>query len=157
MSFLCDESCTSICSRLWCWWRWLWVKFTISRGFSRWTVFPYHSVLYHPRNFFIHIWDLIVQCTNLHCLLMYSTVCSVHKTLWHFFSVADPVCFWQCSGSMTFWCGSGSGSADPCLWLMDPDPDADPSIFIIDLRITNLKEVFLHSTFWRYFYIIFQR
>ncbi len=21
----------------------------------------------------------------------------------------------QCSGSMTFWCGSGSGSADPCL------------------------------------------
>ncbi len=27
----------------------------------------------------------------------------------------------QCSGSMTFWCGSGS--ADPCLWLMDPDPD----------------------------------
>ncbi len=23
---------------------------------------------------------------------------------------------------MTFWCGSGSGSADPCLWLMDPDP-----------------------------------
>ncbi len=27
----------------------------------------------------------------------------------------------QCSGSMTFWCGSGS--ADPCLWLMDPDQD----------------------------------
>ncbi len=25
----------------------------------------------------------------------------------------------QCSGSMTFWCGSGSGSADPCLWLVD--------------------------------------
>jgi hypothetical protein len=25
----------------------------------------------------------------------------------------------QCSGSMTFWCGSKS--ADPCLWLMDPD------------------------------------
>ncbi len=23
--------------------------------------------------------------------------------------------FFQCSGSMTFWCGSGSGSADPCL------------------------------------------
>ncbi len=21
----------------------------------------------------------------------------------------------QCGGSMTFWCGSGSGSADPCL------------------------------------------
>ncbi len=28
----------------------------------------------------------------------------------------------QCSGSMTFWCGSGSGSAFPYLWLMDPDP-----------------------------------
>ncbi len=26
----------------------------------------------------------------------------------------------QCGGSMTFW--GGSGSADPCLWLMDPDP-----------------------------------
>ncbi len=30
----------------------------------------------------------------------------------------------QCCGSMTFWCGSGS--ADPCLWLMNPYPD--PSI-----------------------------
>ncbi len=29
-------------------------------------------------------------------------------------SVANP---WH------FWCGSGSGCADPCLWLMDPDPD----------------------------------
>ncbi len=29
----------------------------------------------------------------------------------------------QCFGSMTFWCGSGSGSADPCLRLMYPDPD----------------------------------
>ncbi len=28
---------------------------------------------------------------------------------------------------MTFWCGSGSGSADPCLWLMDPYP----AIFVI--------------------------
>ncbi len=39
----------------------------------------------------------------------------------------------QCCGSMTFWGGSGSrsGSADPCLWLMDPDPD--PAIFVIDL------------------------
>ncbi len=36
----------------------------------------------------------------------------------------------QCSGYMTFWCGSGS--ADPCLWLMDPDPD--PAIFVIDLK-----------------------
>ncbi len=29
----------------------------------------------------------------------------------------------QCCGSMTFWCGSGS--ADPCLWLMNPDADPD--------------------------------
>ncbi len=44
---------------------------------------------------------------------------------------------------MTFWCGSGS--ADPCLWLMDPDPD--PAIFVIDLqdpnKKANLKKVFL--------------
>ncbi len=39
----------------------------------------------------------------------------------------------QCYGSMIFWCGSGSGSADPRLWLMDPDPD----IFFIDLQDAN--------------------
>ncbi len=68
----------------------------------------------------------------------------------------------QCCGSMTFWCGSGSGfgSADPCLWLMDPD--SDPSIFIIDLhdaykKLIFCKKVFLHITFWRYFFIIFHR
>ncbi len=33
----------------------------------------------------------------------------------------------QCCGSMTFWCGSGSRSADPCLWLINPDP----TIYII--------------------------
>ncbi len=71
----------------------------------------------------------------------------------------------QCWGSMTFWCGSGS--VDSCLWLMDPDSDPDtdadpdPSIFIIDLQDANKKlmfflKVFLHITFWRYFYIIFQ-
>jgi hypothetical protein len=26
----------------------------------------------------------------------------------------------KCFGSWAFWCGSGS--ADPCLWLVDPDP-----------------------------------
>ena len=25
-----------------------------------------------------------------------------------------------------FWGGSGSGSADPCLFLVDPDPDSVP-------------------------------
>jgi hypothetical protein len=41
----------------------------------------------------------------------------------------------QCSGSMTFWCGSGS--ADPCLSLMDPDSDPDPAVFVIDLQDAN--------------------
>ncbi len=58
---------------------------------------------------------------------------------------------YQCCGSMTFWCGSGSGSADPCLWLIDQDPDsdADPSIFIIDLQDANQKIIFLTKFFCR--------
>ena len=56
---------------------------------------------------------------------------------------------------VTFWCESGS--ADPCLWLTDPDP----AIFITDLQDDNKKQIFfkvrLHITFWRYIYIIFQR
>ncbi len=35
----------------------------------------------------------------------------------------------QCSGSMTFWCRSGSGSADPCPWLMDPVPGSGSCYF----------------------------
>ncbi len=54
---------------------------------------------------------------------------------------------YQCSGCMTFWCGSGSGSADPCLWLMDPDPDSDPAIFVIDLQDASKKLIFLHNFF----------
>ncbi len=49
--------------------------------------------------------------------------------------------------------------------LMDPDSnpdeDPDPSIFIMTFKMptkTNFfKNVFLHITFCRYFYIIFQR
>jgi hypothetical protein len=46
------------------------------------------------------------------------------------------------------------GSADPCLWLMDPDP----AIFVTDLQGANKKlifkkKVFLPITFWRYIYI----
>ncbi len=61
---------------------------------------------------------------------------------------------------MTFWWGSGSGwgSADPCLWLMDPVPD--PAV-VIDLQDANKKlikkKVFLLITFWRYIYIILKR
>ncbi len=36
--------------------------------------------------------------------------------------------FFQCSGSMTFWCGSGS--TDPCLWLMDPDESFSTFFFL---------------------------
>jgi hypothetical protein len=43
--------------------------------------------------------------------------------------------FMQRCGSMTFWGGSGSGSADPRLWLMDPDP----AIFVIDLPTMPTK------------------
>jgi hypothetical protein len=32
----------------------------------------------------------------------------------------------QCWGSLTFWCGSGSESLDPHLWIMNPDPDPTP-------------------------------
>ena len=42
----------------------------------------------------------------------------------------------QCSGSMTFW--GESGSADPCFWLMDPDP----AIFVIDLQDASKKQIF---------------
>jgi hypothetical protein len=53
-------------------------------------------------------------------------------------------CVDQCCGSTTFWGGSGSGSADPCLWLMDPDPD--PYIFV-DLQDASKKPIFWHSFF----------
>ncbi len=35
-------------------------------------------------------------------------------------------------GSMTYWCGSGSG---PCLWQMDPDPD--PAVVYVDLCLIS--------------------
>jgi hypothetical protein len=37
---------------------------------------------------------------------------------------------------------AGSGSADPCLWLIDPDPDPNPAIFVIDLQDDNKKLLF---------------
>ncbi len=49
----------------------------------------------------------------------------------------------QFCGSMTFLCGSGS--ADPCFWLMDPD--SDPAIFIIDLQDTNKKLIYKKKFF----------
>jgi hypothetical protein len=65
----------------------------------------------------------------------------------------------QCCGSVTFW--YRSGSADPCLWPMDPDPAMDPAIFVLDLQDANIKlffsSLFLLITFWRYIYVIFLR
>jgi hypothetical protein len=43
----------------------------------------------------------------------------------------------QCWGSLTFWCGSGS--ADPHLWLMDPDPTPDPTPFFRDFKDAKKK------------------
>jgi len=49
----------------------------------------------------------------------------------------------------------GSGSTDPYLWLIDPDPD--PAIFAIDLQDVTKKFfvlfVFLLFTFWRYIHL----
>jgi hypothetical protein len=43
----------------------------------------------------------------------------------------------QCCGSMTFKGGSGSGSAGPCLSIMDPDP----AIFVITLPKMPTKNI----------------
>ncbi len=65
----------------------------------------------------------------------------------------------QSSGSMTFWGGSGSGSSDPCFWLMDPGSDPDPGSGSCYFRhwpstcqqkTYFLTHFFLLITFWRY-------
>jgi hypothetical protein len=73
------------------------------------------------------------------------------------FRIHNTVCGNQCCGSMTFWCGSGS--ADPCLWLMDPDRILLFSSLTVKMPTKNKfkKKVFLHIIFWRFFYIIFQK
>ncbi len=48
----------------------------------------------------------------------------------------------QCCGSMKFWYGSGSGSADPYLWPMDPIANPDPAIFVSDLQDVNKNDFF---------------
>ncbi len=44
---------------------------------------------------------------------------------------------------MTFWCGFASGSTDPCLWLLDPDSDPEPAVFVITLKTPKNKKFFL--------------
>jgi hypothetical protein len=57
----------------------------------------------------------------------------------------------QCCGSVTFWYWSGSGSADPCLWPVDPPPDPapDPAIFVLDLQDANKKTIFSPYFFFK--------
>ncbi len=76
----------------------------------------------------------------------------------------------QCSGSMTFWCGSGS--SDPCLWLNGSGYGCgfgsgsgswirtllfSSLTFKMPAKNYFLPQFFLLVTFWRYIYIIFQR
>ncbi len=59
-------------------------------------------------------------------IIMKGRVCTVSYSickLWMRTKIHKTFCLNQCCGSVTFWGGSGSGSADPCLWLIDPDPD----------------------------------
>ncbi len=63
---------------------------------------------------------------------------------------SEPILsFRQCCGSMKFLYGSGcgSGSADPYIWLMDPEP----SFFFSDLQDVKKKVFFLLSFFADYF------
>ncbi len=53
---------------------------------------------------------------------------------------------YQCSGSMTFW--GGSGSSDPCFWLMDPDP----AILVIGLQDASKKQIF-NTIFSAYYFL----
>ncbi len=52
---------------------------------------------------------------------------------------------------MTFWRGSGSGSADPCLWLMDPD--LDPILFGIDPQEVNKIQILFKKKFSAYYFL----
>ncbi len=72
------------------------------------------------------------------------------RCLASFYVVSKPnlsnvkfIAFAQCWGSVTFWCGSGSRSPHPYLWLMyldpvsDPDPILDTTPFFSDRMQKN--------------------
>ena len=69
------------------------------------------------------------------------------KYFYFLMAVFELFAFQQCCGSMTFWCGCGSGSADLCFWLMDPDADPDPDIFTSCQQKLSFNQVFLHIPF----------
>ncbi len=58
-----------------------------------------------------------------------------------------PISTNQCCRSMTFWSGSG----DPCLWLIDLDPNPDHAIFVIDLQDANKKLIL--KSFSAYYFL----
>ncbi len=55
---------------------------------------------------------------------------------------------------MTFWGGSGSGSADPCLWQTDPDPDpGSRSCYFRHWPSRCQKEKNFHTIFSTYYFL----
>ncbi len=58
------------------------------------------------------------------------------------------LCRKQYCGSVTFRYGSGSG--DPYLWVMDPNPAPDPAIFVSDVQDGNKFFFFGFLIFGRY-------
>ncbi len=100
--------------------------------------------------------DHVCLVQALPCLFSIYRLLTVRFPIWYWSALDISYPFQQCCGSMTFWGGFGSGSADPCLWLMDPDPDRHwPSS--CQQRTNFLTQFFLLISFWSYIYIIFQR
>ncbi len=121
----------------------------------------------------VHLWAILHTCEyaapcKLRCILLiyaapfWTTLhplelcCTPLSWVAPFRSTSCPQS--QCCGSMTFWCGSGSRSADPWLWLIDPNPDSDPNrdpdpaIFIIDIQDAN-KKLIKKKCFSAYYFL----
>ncbi len=61
----------------------------------------------------------------------------------------------QCSGSMKFWGGSGSLSADPCLWLVDPDPGSWIRILLfLSLTFQDASKKLIFNTIFSAYYFL---
>ncbi len=122
--------------------------FGMGCGVRIWSVFYRVSVSVGSgsclRVFYADSWSTCNFFSHTNIGLLPASIQRVPYLLW---GSLDNCSFIQCCGSMTFWGGSGSGSADPCLWLMDLDPDPDPAIFVIDLQDASKKLIFYHSFF----------
>ncbi len=103
----------------------------------------FHKILYTFCEFFVETnkqcpWSVNISYRSESYLAIFVTLEKIFVKFWlfslqyHYFTFfSDIVSDKQCSGSMTFWCGSGS--ADPCLWLLN----LDPAIFVIYLQDDN--------------------